>query len=175
MRLRQPHVSYHPLTHTHTRQALITTEGGRRASIAQGQALLRLACEAFPALLPHHRELLRAARDRVRSAYVTFIMWEVRRLNQTKTIPPPPPNPKPTDPMGRLPPAPTPPAITARSASGSGSHIGRGGGVSKRPPRPRLWLAVPRAGRPDRDGRPHVPLLGPKGRACGGHTVRAVL
>lgn len=51
--------------HAAKSKALITTEGGRRASIAQGQALLRLACEAFPSLLPHHREMLRAARDRV--------------------------------------------------------------------------------------------------------------
>lgn len=49
-------------------QALITTEGGRRASIAQGQALLRLACDAFPALSEANRKLLRQARFEVRDS-----------------------------------------------------------------------------------------------------------
>lgn len=53
----------------HQCHALVTTEGGRRASIAQGQALLRLACDTFPTISPWHRQQLRAARDQVRGRH----------------------------------------------------------------------------------------------------------
>ena len=46
--------------------ALLTTEGGRRASVSQGQALLRLACDCFPTISPQHRRWLFNARDQVR-------------------------------------------------------------------------------------------------------------
>ena len=46
--------------------ALLTTEGGRRASVSQGQALLRLACDNFPTVSPQHRRWLLSARDQVR-------------------------------------------------------------------------------------------------------------
>lgn len=46
--------------------ALLTTEGGRRASVSQGQALLRLACDNFPTVSPQHRRWLLSARGQVR-------------------------------------------------------------------------------------------------------------
>jgi len=46
--------------------ALLTTEGGRRASVSQGQALLRLACDNFPTISPQNRRWLCHARDQVR-------------------------------------------------------------------------------------------------------------
>jgi len=46
--------------------ALITTEGGRRASTAQGLALLRLACDNIPSLSSQHCQWLRTARDLIR-------------------------------------------------------------------------------------------------------------
>jgi urease accessory protein len=68
--------------------ALLTTEGGRRASVSQGQALLRLACDNFPTISPQHRQWLLSARDQVRGRPPAATAGGSEGMNEAVSPPP---------------------------------------------------------------------------------------